>query len=94
MNTDPANPIPHEINAAQRARLRWACRRGMLELDYFLLPVVDNLYDTLSPEEQICFQHLLHENDQDLYDWLLGQRQPENKAYRDLCDKIRAFIRS
>ncbi len=78
-----------ETSAHLHARLRWACRRGMLELDYFLLSVVDNLYDQLSPAEQQCFQRLLQENDQDLYAWLLNQRAPEDPEYRALCERIR-----
>lgn len=38
-----------ELN--NKARLRWACRRGMLELDVLLMPFVEEGYDALSAEE-------------------------------------------
>ena len=39
-----------------KARLRWACRRGMLELDVLFRPFVDEAYDDLSDEDKFIFQ--------------------------------------
>lgn len=69
-------------------RIRWACRRGMLELDLFLLPFFDEQYETLSPEEKSLFQALLSNTDQTLQAWLLRQQSPEDKATTDLISKI------
>ena len=43
----------------RRARLKWACRRGMLELDVLFLPFVDEAFDSLSYEQQEIFENLL-----------------------------------
>ena len=40
-------------------RLLWASRRGMLELDLILTPFVENVYDTLSKDDQLRFEVLL-----------------------------------
>ncbi|MES2142245.1 MAG: succinate dehydrogenase assembly factor 2 [Pseudomonadota bacterium] len=54
-------------------RLRWQCRRGMLELDLLLLPFFDKYYLGLRPSEQVLFEQLLSYQDQDLYQILLKQ---------------------
>ncbi len=72
----------------QKNQLRWACRRGMLELDRFLLSFVEDCFDHLSPAEQECFTLLLEEEDQDLSNWLLNVT-PAAPQFQTLCDKIR-----
>ncbi len=57
-------------------RLRWAVRRGMLELDLILAPFLDNVYDQLPTDEQQMFQDLLECEDQDLFNWLLDKHEP------------------
>ena len=50
-----------------KARIRWACRRGMLELDVLFMPFVEDAFDSLSVEQQAIFQRLLTEEDPDLF---------------------------
>lgn len=57
------------------ARLRWACRRGMLELDVLLLPFVDQAFDTLNFEQQETFERLLTCDDPDLFAWFMGHQK-------------------
>jgi len=52
-------------------RLKWACRRGMLELDLVLEPFLENIFSTLSDEDKVRFESLLESEDQDLFDWFL-----------------------
>lgn len=40
----------------RRARIRWQCRRGMLEIDAILLPFFDKHFDALSDPEKISFE--------------------------------------
>ncbi|MGJ8691944.1 MAG: succinate dehydrogenase assembly factor 2 [Thalassotalea sp.] len=58
-----------------KAKLRWACRRGMLELDVLLLPFVDEAYDQLTPEQKIIFERLLEGDDPDLFAWFMGHQE-------------------
>ena len=53
------------------ARLRWACRRGMLELDVLLLPFVEG-FESLSDEQQKDFERLLACDDPELFSWFMG----------------------
>lgn len=58
-----------------KARLRWACRRGMLELDVLFLPFVDEAYDGLSDEHKVIFERLLACDDPDLFAWFMGHQE-------------------
>lgn len=58
-------------------RLRWASRRGMLELDLVLLPFVENVYATLPEEDQARFDVLLDAEDTELFSWFLGKGVPD-----------------
>ena len=57
-------------------RLRWQCRRGLLELDLWFVRFLEQQYSSLSPEEQGAFQRLLEQSDQTLLAWLQGQQDP------------------
>ncbi|MFI4937568.1 MAG: succinate dehydrogenase assembly factor 2 [Candidatus Berkiellales bacterium] len=79
MSTDKAN----------KEQLRWACRRGMLELDLFLLPFFDKYYDHLTEAEKETLTKMLKEPDPQLHAWFMGQGSPLNKEFVLLVEKIR-----
>ena len=53
------------------SRLKWATRRGMLELDLIIGPFFEQEYQQLSPSLKKDFQALLCCPDQQLFDWLV-----------------------
>ena len=53
-------------------RLRWQCRRGMLELDLLLLEFLENEYPALDTASQQAFVALLEYPDQVLQHWLFS----------------------
>lgn len=62
----------------EEGRLRWMCRRGMLELDVLFERFIDRGgYQQLSPAQQDLFEAMLQEPDPVLYSWLLGYEQPD-----------------
>lgn len=65
-------------------RIKWACRRGMLELDLILEAYLEKRYPTASPSEQAIFVRLLKEADQDLFDWLLKKKVPEESEFQQM----------
>lgn len=74
-------------------RVRWACRRGMLELDILLLDFFDACYHALPPADQQDFIALLESPDQALNHWLLSyEYAPEQ--FQLLCKRIGDFHRS
>lgn len=66
-----------ENDLPPKAKIRWQCRRGMLELDILLISFFDDCYDTLSRTEQEGFVRLLEYPDPDLYHWLLHEQELE-----------------
>ena len=57
-------------------RLRWQCRRGLLELDLLFMRFLVKRYSALNTEEQGAFQRLLEQPDQTLLTWFQGQQEP------------------
>ena len=70
-------------------RLRWRCRRGLLELDLILLRFVDERYPALTAAEKSGFQELLSLPDATLLDYLAGRDKPADKVLRQIVRKIR-----
>lgn len=75
----------------QRARMRWACRRGMLELDVILLPYFDQCFDRLSAAEKAQFERLMTQADPDLFAWLMGHQTCSDPELAAQISAIRAF---
>ena len=71
--------------------MRWAARRGMLELDLVLEPFVMNRYMSLSSGDREVFQRLMLSEDQDLFVWFMRRGQPEDEELRDIVKQILAF---
>ena len=56
-------------------RVRWRCRRGMLELDIVLQRFVDKHYTQLNETELQQFDTLLNLPDNDLWDMITARRE-------------------
>lgn len=74
------------------ARLYWQCRRGMLELDILLQSFVEKHYQTLSKKNQQVFRKLLTYADQELYEILVGNKEPGDREVANVTNKIRQAI--
>lgn len=72
-------------------RMRWAARRGMLELDLVLEPYVQSRYIALESADRVAFQALMRCEDQDLFSWLLGRETPDDPALAAIVQKILEF---
>lgn len=66
------------------ARLRWKCRRGLLELDLVLQRFLLMQYPSLPADEQLAFENLLEAADQDLYEWVFRQIEHPNPIVKKL----------
>jgi antitoxin CptB len=69
----------HQADSAQRARLRWRSRRGLLENDLILTRFLDAHEANLSDEEVDAYTRLLELTDNDLMGLLLGQKEPQGE---------------
>lgn len=74
------------------SRLRWQCRRGMLELDALLGEFVDHHYAELDSADRNTFQELLSFPDQLLFDYFFGNGKPTDKDVNDVIERIRCAI--
>ena len=70
-------------------RLVWASRRGMLELDLILSPFVENVYDSLTEDDQLRFEVLLECEDQTLFIWFMQREQPTDPNMQRILQIIR-----
>ena len=64
---------------AEIDRVRWNCRRGLLELDVVLTRFLDRHFETLSMQQRATFNRLLDYPDNDLWDLVTG-KQPSPDA--------------
>ena len=65
--------IPVALDPRRLARLRWRCRRGMLENDLILARFLDRRGDALREDEVAALDRLLDLPDNDLWDLLCGR---------------------
>lgn len=79
-----------------QARLEWACKRGMLECDLFLAPLIKMKFAQLSDEQQEKLYELLQIPDPVLYEWFMGKSAPigEEAHFQSLIETIRCQSRA
>jgi antitoxin CptB len=72
------------------ARLRWRCRRGMLENDLVLARFLDARGAALDAHEVAALERLLELSDNELWDLVSGRTETHEQALRPLVDALRA----
>ncbi len=72
----------------RRERVRWQCRRGMLELDLLLGSAFERYYDHFSETERDLFEELLALEDTTLLACLQGTEDPQSLELKRLVEKI------
>ena len=72
-------------------RLRWRCRRGMLENDLILARFLDARGDRITDQEVVALDRLLGLSDNELWDLLAGRLEPVDVAVKPLLDALRAI---
>jgi antitoxin CptB len=71
-------------------RIRWHCRRGMLELDLVLTAFNKQHLENLAPGELDTLRRILERPDPELLDFVMGHSDPEDSAERELIGLMRA----
>ena len=61
---------------AEVDRVRWHCRRGLLELDVVLTRFLERHFEKLSLQQRDAFSRLLDYPDNDLWDFVSGKQPP------------------
>lgn len=75
-------------------RIRWASRRGMLELDLILVPFVENRFMALSEQDKRRYINLLDGEDNDLFAWCLGRQVPEDSENAIIIAQIIEYAKA
>jgi antitoxin CptB len=75
---------------ARGDRLRWRCRRGMLENDLVLERFLAAQGSRLSDDDEHDLDLLLDLSDQALWDLIAGRSEPEPRL-RSLVERLRAI---
>ncbi|MEM9243621.1 MAG: succinate dehydrogenase assembly factor 2 [Pseudomonadota bacterium] len=74
------------------AKLNWACRRGMLELDEILQRFLRQAYSGLTAAQKTQFAALLNCSDQELYSWLILNKDFKRDELTDIIQIIRETL--
>lgn len=74
---------------SEHDRVRWRCRRGMLELDLILLRFVDEHYAKLPLAEQQIFEDLLQLQDDELLAMISAGGEIREQRFVSLVERLR-----
>ena len=81
------------LDARAKSRLRWRCRRGMLENDLLIARFFSRFEATLTQWQAGAMEQLMDLSDNDLLDLLLARCEPEGElataAVHDLLAQMR-----
>jgi antitoxin CptB len=77
------------MDSTQLNRLRWRCRRGMLENDLILARFLEARGAELCPADEAALDRLLDLADNDLWDLLSGRTEAADLALRPLLQSLR-----
>ncbi|AMO94859.1 flavinator of succinate dehydrogenase family protein [Collimonas fungivorans] len=69
--------IIHQADPANRARLRWRARRGLLENDLILTRFLDANEASMTDDDVDAFSRLMELSDNELMDLLLVRKEPD-----------------
>jgi antitoxin CptB len=72
------------------ARLRWRCRRGMLENDLILTRFLDARGDAIDDDEVAALDRLLALSDNSLWELLSGRGEPADATLQPMLALLRA----
>lgn len=77
------------MDSLRKAKLKWHCRRGMLELDLILMRFVEHHLDAMSDAQLTQFEALLACTDPELFSWFMEQEKPQDGELAAIVDFIK-----
>ena len=82
------------IDERALSKLRWRCRRGLLENDLFIERFFDRHASDLTVRQAEALGVLMDLSDNDLLDLLLGRKSPEGELARDDVNHVLSLLRT
>ena len=77
------------MSRADDAKAVWRSRRGMLELDLYLVPFAEREHGRLTAAERSAYAELLNTDDWQILDWLQGRSEP-SAGLAAIVERVRA----
>ena len=81
------------IDERALSKLRWRCRRGLLENDLFIERFFNRHAASLTQDQAQGLQVLMDLSDNDLLDLLLARKEPEGELLRDDVAQVLRMMR-
>jgi len=78
------------VDSVRLSRLRWRCRRGLLENDLILTRFLDARGERIMESEAAALGRLLELSDGELWDLLSGRVETDDAMLRPLVAELRA----
>lgn len=82
------------IDERELSRLRWRCRRGLLENDLFIERFFERWADSLNKRQAAALSELMKLADNDLLDLLLARKEPEGELDRNDIKEMLGMLRA
>lgn len=67
-------------------------RRGLQELDLVLTPFVEERFSKLNQEDKVSFLELLENNDMDLMDWIINEKQTP-REFNNIVIQVKDYLK-
>ena len=81
------------LDSRSLAKLRWRCRRGMLENDLFIERFFERYENEITPERATALGMLMDLSDNDLLDLMLGRKEPSDDLDKPDVRDLLALMR-
>ncbi|ACR01148.1 MULTISPECIES: succinate dehydrogenase assembly factor 2 [Thauera] len=72
-----------------RGRVRWQCRRALLELDLVFTRFLERHFDRLTDDQLADLDDLLRCDDYDIWAWVNGSKACENDRWKEMIGLLR-----
>ena len=76
-------------SSEEQNRMRWASRRGLLELDLLLGPFVEEVFPVLDSNAKEAYRRLLSCEDQDILNWIMDRAPVNDSSLAPIICSIR-----
>jgi antitoxin CptB len=88
---DAGSPNPRStiLDPVSLERVRWRCRRGLLELDIVLGRFIEQRYPAMNNEQRFVFDELLDMPDTELWDVITGKKEPTHAHHRVVLEWLK-----
>ena len=96
MNDTSLDGLPEDevLSSVALSKLRWRCRRGLLENDLFIERFFNQNADTLTVGQARGLYELMALSDNDLLDVLLGRSEPPPSAQPAQLNAVLRLLKS